>query len=116
MRERHNFYYADSSYVVLQSTPQLNCPAQSPITPNWPNKRAAHPVVPNWTALTQVQISTNCFFSKIPQNSQPIASEHNVIHTPVTFSIWGFYYDICDCHILRVRAWTPALRAEQFKA
>ena len=24
--------------------------------------------------------------------------------SPVTFPIWGFYYDICDCHILPVRA------------
>ena len=43
------------------------------------------------------------------QNSQPIASEHDVIHTPVSFTFWGFYYDICDCHILRTRAWTPTL-------
>ena len=60
----HNFYYADCSYIVLQSTPQLNWPAQSSISTNWPNKRAAHPVVPSWTALAKVQISTNCFFQK----------------------------------------------------
>ena len=57
------------------------------------------------------------YFSKSP-NSQPIASGHDVIHTPVLFPIWGFYYDICDCSILCARAWTvlnactPALRAE----
>ena len=34
------------------------------------------------------------------QKSRPITSGHNVIHTPVIFPIWGFYYDICDCHIL----------------
>ena len=95
--------------------PQLNCPAQSPISTHWPNKRAAHPVDPSWTALTQVQISTNVFI-KNHQNSQSIASGHDVIHTPVPFTIWGFYYDICDCHILRARAWIPALIAEQFKA
>ena len=58
-RERHNFYYADCSYIVLQSTPQLNWPAKSPISANWPNKRAAHPVALSWTALAQVQILTN---------------------------------------------------------
>ena len=42
-------------------------------------------------------------FSKSP-NSQPIASGHDVTHTPVLFSIWGFYNDICDCHILCARA------------
>ena len=50
-----------------QSTPQLNCLGQSPISTNWPNKRAAHPVAPSWTALAQVQISTNCFFQKSPK-------------------------------------------------
>ena len=66
-RETHNFYYADCSYIVLQSTPQLNWPAQSPTSTNWPNKRAAHPVALSWTALAQVQISTNYFFQKSPK-------------------------------------------------
>ena len=75
-REKYNFYYADRSI--------------------WPNKRAAHPVGPNWTghaqaqkstSLPQVQISTrlaqrqilttlvqrhistNCFFQKSPEFS-----------------------------------------------
>ena len=29
--------------------------------------------------------------------------------SPVLFSIWGFYCDICDCHIHPTRVWTPAL-------
>ena len=95
-RETHNFYYADCTI--------------------WPNKCPAHPVVLNWTGPAQSRISTNSF-SKSP-NSQPIASGHYVIHTPVLFPIWVFYYDICDCHILCARAWTvlnvcaPALRPE----
>ena len=28
---------------------------------------------------------------------------------PRSFPIWGFYCDICDCHILPACAWTPAL-------
>ena len=52
-------------------------------------------------------------FLKKYQNSQPIASGHDVIHTSVPFPIWVFYCDICDCNILRARAWTPALIAEQ---
>ena len=40
------------------------------------------------------------------QESQPIASRHDVIHTPVSSTIRGFYYDICDYHILRVRVQT----------
>ena len=95
-RERHNFYYADCTI--------------------WPNKCAAHPVASSWTGLAQSWISINSF-SKSP-NSQPITPGHDVIHTPVPFSIWGFYNDICDCHILCAWAWTvlnvcgPALRAE----
>ena len=48
-------------------------------------------------------------FFKNHQHSQPIASGHDIIHTPVLFPIWGFYYDICDCYILRAWVWTPAL-------
>ena len=29
--------------------------------------------------------------------------------SPVTFPTWSFYWDIYYCHILRARAWTPAL-------
>ena len=60
-------------------------------------------------------------FSKSP-SSPPIDSGFDVIHTPVLFPLWGFYYDICDCHILCARAWTVlnvcahALRDELFKA
>ena len=73
---------------------------------------------PNWTGLAQVQkstrfvqpqISTLCFFSKITQNSQPIASEHDVIHIPIPIFYAWFYYEICDCHILPARSSTPAL-------
>ena len=45
------------------------------------------------------------FYSKITQNPQPIASGYDIIHIPSR----GFYYDICDCHILPVPAWRPAL-------
>ena len=31
-RETHNYYYADSFSMVLQSTPKLNWPAQSQLT------------------------------------------------------------------------------------
>ena len=96
-RETHNFYYADCSYIVLQSTPQLNSRPRVKISTNWHNKRAAHPVDHNWTGLVQAQkstslaqkrISTHCFF-KNHQNSQPLAFGHDVIHTPV-ISYLGF--------------------------
>ena len=48
--------------------PSVNSSAElaGPISTNWPNKRAVHPVAPSWTVLAQVQISTNCFFQKSP--------------------------------------------------
>ena len=45
--ERHNFYYADCFYIVLQSTPHLNSRSRVRISTHWPNKRAAYPVAPN---------------------------------------------------------------------
>ena len=36
---------------------------------------------------------------------------HDVIHIPKSqFSIWDFYFDICEQHILPARALTPALK------
>ena len=68
-RETHNFYCADCSYIIFQSIPQLNSRPIVKISTNWPNKHAAHPIAHNWTCLTQVRISTNCFFSKSPRIS-----------------------------------------------
>ena len=42
--------------------------------------------------------------------SQPTLPVRDVIHFPlVIFSIWDFYFDISEWHILPTRAWTPAL-------
>ena len=43
-----------------------------------------------WTARPGVRISTNCFFSKITQNPQPIASGQDVIPNPSIISYPGF--------------------------
>ena len=113
-RERDIFYYADCSYIALQSTPQLNSQPRVRISTHWPNKRVVHPVVPNWTGLAQAQkstrlaqrqISTNCFFQKSPKFPAHCFWAWRNSH-PSPFPIWGFYYDICDRHILRARAWT----------
>ena len=63
-RETHNFYYADCSCI-------------------------AHTQLPSWTVPAQSQILTNAFF-KNHQKSQPLASGHDVIHTPVYF-LSGFF-------------------------
>ena len=74
---------------------------------------------PNWTRLVQirrstslllVQISTNCFlFLKLPNILGPSLLGMTSFTSSVAFPIRGFYYDICDCHILPVWAWTPTL-------
>ena len=97
----------------------VNSPAEltsleSKVSTHWPNKRAAHPVDRNWTGLAQVRISTSlaqrqkstkCFFQKSPKFPAPRFRAWRHSH-PSSFPIWGFYFDICDCHILRARAWT----------
>ena len=67
----------------------------------------ALPAVP--TGLVKIQIPTNCFFSKITQNPQPSLPGITSFTSQVLFPIRGFYYNICDCHILPAQAWTPAL-------
>ena len=58
--------------------------------------RAAHLVDPvlaeaqKSTHFAQVGISTNCFFSKITQNPQSIASGQDVIYIPKIISYSGF--------------------------
>ena len=53
-----------------QPTPSLTARPRIKISTHWPNKRAAHPVAPSWTALAQSQISTNVFFeiTKFPSH------------------------------------------------
>ena len=48
-------------------------------------------------------------FFKIPKNPSPSLPGMTSSTSPVPFPIWGFYYDICDWHILHAQAWTPAL-------
>ena len=49
-------------------------------------------------------------FFQISQNPPRTLLVHDVIHIPRSpFSIWDFYFDICEWHILPARAWTPAL-------
>ena len=58
------------------------------------------------TGLASPRDKSQLSFLQNHQNSQPLVSRHDVIHNEVPFPIWGFYYDICDCHILRARTWT----------
>ena len=95
-RERHNFFL----YWLFPLTPPraaLRCKLLV-----WPWR------APKINYSVQVQISTNCFFSNSKILS-PSLSGMTSSTSPVTFPIWGFYCDICDCHIRSARAWTPEL-------
>ena len=95
-RERHNFFLC----WLFHLTPPRAAPHRRLLV--LPRR------APKIDFFVQAQISTYYSFFKSP-NPQPIASGHNVIHTPSSISIWGFYCDICDCHILPAHTWTPAL-------
>ena len=46
---------------------------------------------------------------KITKNPSPSLPDMTSFTSPVLFPIWGFCCDICDCYIIPVRTWTPAL-------
>ena len=52
-----------------------------------------------WLSIRHL-VSNGCVFFKYP-SSQPIASEHDVIHTPVSFSIWGLLWQLWLSYPLR---------------
>ena len=99
------FFYADCSSVV-----------SSQLTDST-NTRAL-PAVHNWTGHTQVRkinslrLSSNLnslLLFKITKNPSPLLPGMTSFTSPVLFQIWSFYCDICNCHILPARVWTPAL-------
>ena len=99
------FFYADCSSIVSFQLSDLT------------NARA-RPAVHNWTSLTQVRkiyplrLSPNLnslLLFKITKNRSPSLLGMTSFTSQVLFPIWGFDCDICDCHILPARAWTPAL-------
>ena len=48
-------------------------------------------------------------FSQIPKSSAHASGAWRHSHPLATISIWDFYFDISEWHILSARAWTPAL-------
>ena len=98
------FFYADCLSIVSS---QLTQPT-----------RLRTPQSTNWTGLAQVRKinslrpSSNLnslLFFKITKNPSLSLPGMTSFTSPVPFPIWGFYFDICDCHILPTRTWTPAL-------
>ena len=77
--------------------------------PRSPQTELASPRSEKSSRFVYVQISTHCFYSK----SQRIPAHRFRVwlysHPQSHFTIWSFCCDICDCHILPARTWTPAL-------
>ena len=48
-------------------------------------------------------------FVQSPKSSAHASGAWRHSHPPVTITIWDFYFDFCEWHILPARAWTPAL-------
>ena len=97
-RETHTI----SAMLTIPSDPTMRGVSRRP---NWPGLAEAR----KSTRFAQVQISTNSFFQKSPQILGPSLLSMTSFTSPVPYIIRGFYYDICDCQILPLRAWTPAL-------
>ena len=53
--------------------------------------------------LSRSDAGTHCFFSN-PPNPQPTLPVHDVIHTPWSHFLFGFYFDICEWRIFPPRA------------
>ena len=94
------FFYADcSSIVSFQFTDSTNTRAHlavhklTGLALVW--KINSHRLSPNLTSLLLFKITKN------PSQSLPGMMSFT---TPVLFLIWDFYCDICDCHILPLRA------------
>ena len=58
---------------------------------------------------SEAELSSTDFFQN-PPNPPRALSVYDVITFLVTSSIWDFYFDICERHILPARVSTPALK------
>ena len=68
------------------------------------------PQRPRWAPKVNFLLRRQKFDSLTPPNPPRTLPVHDVIHIPsVTFTIWDFYFDISEWHILPACAWTPEL-------
>ena len=98
-RETQSFY-ADCFYLISSQPNQRVAPIAHKFI--WPRR------APKVNLSFGGRNSTNCFFLK-SQNPQPTLPGIMSFTSLVPFTIWEFYFDICEWCILPARAWTPAL-------
>ena len=68
----------------------------------------ASPRLESQLVLSMSKSQLTAFF-KITKNSSSSFPGMTSFTSPVLFPIWGFYCDICDCHVFPARMRTPAL-------
>ena len=78
-----------------------------------PKPRAASAARPRWAPkvnrlLPRRELNLLTFL-KSPKSSAHPSGAWCHSHPPVTIPNWDFYFDICEWHILPLRAWTHAL-------
>ena len=98
-RERHNFLLCWLFHLSPPRAAHL-VDLTSLASPRLKNQLAS--------PRSESQLTAFFFFRNHPKSSAHRFQAWRHSH-PVPISIQGFYYDICDCHILPARAWTPAL-------
>ena len=94
-RETQFFYTDCSSIVSSQLTDPTNCTGLAQVR--------------KINLLRLSQNLNSLLFSKIIKNPSPSLLGMTSFTSPILFPFCGFYFDICDCHILPARAWKPAL-------
>ena len=95
IRESQSFYVG---FSISPRPPTRVAPATRPL---WASE--SHPS----SSDRKTQLTDFLQNFQNPPRALPV---HDVIHIPKSkFSIWDFYFDICERHILPARALTPAL-------
>ena len=98
-RERHTIF---SSMLTVPSDPTTRGASRRP---NWTGLAG----LKNQPASSSFKSQLTFIFQKSLQILRPSLLGMMSFASPVPFPIRGFYYDICDSHILPARAWTLAL-------
>ena len=101
-----NFYYLLDFYV-FNARRERDTIFTMLTVPSDPTTRCASRR-PNWTRLGSdpnslrppFKSQLTAFFQKSPKIFSPSLPGKTSFTSPIPFPIQGFYYDICDCHII----------------
>ena len=98
-RDTISFNADCSSIVSSQLTDPTNALARTPQSTNW----TSHAQVRKINSLRLSPNRNSLLLFKITKNPSPSLPGMTSFTSQALFPIWGFYCDICDCHILRTR-------------